>query len=472
LPRRLALRLQAALEGPLAGGRFSGFCVALSGGVDSVALLLALQQLRRRSARWRRFTLRAVHINHQLRPAARSWEQHCRRLCAALEVPLVVRRVRVPQGPGRSLEAEARQVRYAALTRAMPKGELLLTAHHLDDQLETFLLQLLRGAGVAGLAAMGECTRLGERTGRDQRTGLGERWLLRPLLSEPRSELEAFARASAVAWVDDDSNVDQRFDRNYLRQRVLPLLRERWPAVATVVARSAANLADAQDVLREQALADLARLAPRGPLELAALAELSVTRQRNALREWLRAAGLPLPDRVHLERIRCELPAARADAQPLVRWGTAEVRRFRGKLYALAQPPVPVPEGEWRWQRARPYALGPNRGVLRLRSDRNGQVDARRLPAVLTVTGRAAGESLRPSRGEPRRSLKELLRAAAVLPWERNHWPLLRAGGATGPIVAVVDLAIDAAYRAEAGGTPPRDRLSLVWESAPVIRVE
>ena len=460
MPRRLALRLQAALEGPLAGGRFSGFCVALSGGVDSVALLLALQQLRRRSARWRRFTLRAVHINHQLRPAARSWEQHCRRLCAALEVPLVVRRVRVPQGPGRSLEAEARQVRYAALTRAMPKGELLLTAHHLDDQLETFLLQLLRGAGVAGLAAMGECT------------WLGERWLLRPLLSEPRSELEAFARASAVAWVDDDSNVDQRFDRNYLRQRVLPLLRERWPAVATVVARSAANLADAQNVLREQALADLARLAPRGPLELAALAELSVTRQRNALREWLRAAGLPLPDRVHLERIRCELPAARADAQPLVRWGTAEVRRFRGKLYALAQPPVPVPEGEWRWQRARPYALGPNRGVLRLRSDRNGQVDARRLPAVLTVTGRAAGESLRPSRGEPRRSLKELLRAAAVLPWERNHWPLLRAGGATGPIVAVVDLAIDAAYRAEAGGTPPRDRLSLVWESAPVIRVE
>ena len=434
--------------------------MALSGGVDSVALLLALQQLRRRSARWRRFTLRAVHVNHQLRPAARSWEQHCRRLCAALEVPLVVRRVRVPQGPGRSLEAEARQVRYAALTRAMPKGELLLTAHHLDDQLETFLLQLLRGAGVAGLAAMGECTRLGER------------WLLRPLLSEPRSELETFARASAVAWVDDDSNVDERFDRNYLRQRVLPLLRERWPAVATVVARSAANLADAQDVLREQALVDLARLAPRGPLELAALTDLSVTRQRNALREWLRAAGLPLPDRVHLERIRCELPAARADAQPLVRWGTAEVRRFRGRLYALAQPPVPVPEGEWRWQRARPYALGPNRGVLRLRSDRNGQVDARRLPAVLTVTGRAAGESLRPSRGEPRRSLKELLRAAAVLPWERNHWPLLRAGGATGPIVAVVDLAIDAAYRAEAGRTPPRDRLSLVWESAPAIRVE
>ena len=170
--------------------------MALSGGVDSVALLLALQQLRRRSARWRRFTLRAVHVNHQLRPAARSWEQHCRRLCAALDVPLVVRRVRVPQGPGRSLEAEARQVRYAALTRAMPTSELLLTAHHLDDQLETFLLQLLRGAGVAGLAAMGECTRLGER------------WLLRPLLSEPRSELETFARASAVAWVDDEGLID------------------------------------------------------------------------------------------------------------------------------------------------------------------------------------------------------------------------------------------------------------------------
>jgi len=454
--------LQAALEGPLETLSVRGFCVALSGGADSVALLRALQQLRRRSTRWRRFTLRAVHINHQLRPAARSWEQHCRRLCAALEVPLLVRRVRVPQEPGRSLEAQARQVRYAALMRALSPGELLLTAHHQDDQLETFLLQLLRGAGVAGLAAMGEYTRLGRPTQGSTGQRLGDRWLLRPLLAEPRSELEAYARASGVSWVDDDSNVDERFDRNYLRHRVLPLLRERWPAVASVVARSAAHLGEAQALLREQAQADLERLAPEGPLELAALRALSVARQRNALREWLRAAGLPLPDRVHLERIRCELPAARADAQPFVRWGSAEVRRFRGCLYALAQPPAAVREGEWRWQRGRPYVLGEGRGVLRLRRDPAGELDARRLPAVLSISGRAAGE--------PRRSMKELFRVAAVLPWERRHWPLLRAGDASGPIVAVVELAIDAAYRAETGRTPARDRLRLIWESAPRLR--
>lgn len=423
-----------------------------------MALLQALHELRRLSARWRRFSVRAVHVNHQLRPAARSWEQHCRGLCAALDISLRVRRVQVPQGQGRSLEAEARRVRYAALTQAMPQSELLLTAHHLDDQLETFLLQLLRGAGVAGLAAMGECTRLGDR------------WLLRPLLDEPRSELEAYARARDLVWVEDDSNVDERFDRNYLRQRVLPLLRERWPAAAAVVARSAAHLGEAQALLREQARGDLVRLAPQGPLELAALAEFSVARQRNILREWLRAAGLPVPDRVHLERIRCELPAARADAQPFVRWGSTEVRRFRGFLYARSASAAAVPEGEWHWQRARPYLLGPNRGVLRLRRDRNGELDARRLPAVLTVTGRAAGEWLRPASGEPRRSVKELLRAAAVLPWERSHWPILRAGGASGPIVAAVDLAIDGSYRAVEGRTPARDRLHLVWEAAPLMR--
>lgn len=458
LPHRLAERLQTALGGSLEAEPIRGFCVALSGGADSVALLLALQQLRRRSARWRRFTLRAVHVNHQLRPAARVWEQHCRRLCAALNVPLIVRRVRVPQGPGHSLEAEARTVRYAALSRALSRGELLLTAHHQDDQLETFLLQLLRGAGVAGLAAMGESTRQGGH------------WLLRPLLGEPRSALESYAKANDMAWVDDDSNIDERFDRNYLRHRVVPLLRERWPAVAMVVARSAAHLGEAQQLLREQAQTDLERLAPHGPLELAALAALSVSRQRNALREWVRVAGLPLPDRVHLERIRVELPAARADAQPLVRWGMAEVRRFRGCLYALARPVPEVREGEWRWQRTRAFSLGADRGVLRLRRDPHGELDARRLPAVLTVTGRAAGESLRPSDGEPRRPVKELFRAAAVLPWERRHWPLLRAGDAAGPLVAVVDLAIDAAYRAEAGRTPSRDRLRLVWESAPVMR--
>ncbi|MBU3671335.1 MAG: tRNA lysidine(34) synthetase TilS [Sinobacteraceae bacterium] len=463
------MRLQAALEGPLETVSVRGLCIALSGGADSVALLRALQQLRRRSARWRRLTIRAVHINHQLRPAARSWEQQCRRLCTALEVPLIVRRVRVPQGPGRSLEAEARRVRYAALTHALLPGELLLTAHHQDDQLETFLLQLLRGAGVAGLAAMGECTRLGER------------WLLRPLLAEPRSELETYARASGVSWVDDDSNVDERFDRNYLRHRVLPALRERWPAVATVVARSAAHLGEAQQLLREQAQADLERVAPQGPVELSALRSLSVIRQRNALREWLREADLPLPDRVHLERIRCELPAARADAQPFVRWGSVEVRRFRGALYALGQPPEDVREGEWHWQRGRPYVLGETRGVLRLRRDPEGELDARRLPAVLSVTPRAEGESLRPYSGEPdlgepgrsvgpRLSVKELFRVAAVLPWERRHWPLLRAGDASGPIVAVVNLAIDAAYRAKPGRTAAKDRLRLVWESAPLMR--
>lgn len=480
----LLARLERELERVVTDHPPSSWCVALSGGADSVALLAALVQLRAAHAHWRAVPLRAVHVHHGLRPAAGAWARSCRALCEALDVPLTVRRVKVLPQRGSSLEAEARAVRYAALGKGLRRNEWLLTAHHEDDQLETLLLQLMRGAGVAGLAAM---PRVGT---------FGPGLLVRPLLGESRSTLESWLRKQDLCWVEDDSNADERFDRNYLRHRVLPLLRTRWPAAATVAARSAAHLGEARELLEAVAAADLLEIAgateqrepqnrqtrdlksdtPPRRIDLARLAALSPARQRNVLRYWLTCCGLPVPDSVHLERIRSELPKARVDAQPRVGWPGGEVRRFRGHLYAFAAGELPTgdrgqPERQarlsWRWRRQRRLDLGAGRGVLRLVQDRHGEIDAARLPTVLWVGSRAGGEKLQLAQGGPRRDLKELLRVAEVPPWQRQHLPVIYTSdkATASAVVAVAALYVAAPYRAIVGTTPAASRFRLVWEA-------
>lgn len=440
--------------------------MALSGGADSVALLVALSELRR-SSRGRRVPLRAVHVHHGLRPEADAWASHCSALCRGLRVPLSVRRVAVPRTRGSSLEAEARRVRYDALLKGLRRKEWLLTAHHEDDQLETLLLQLMRGAGVAGLAAMP----------RDTVFGAGR--LVRPVLNESRAALESFARRRGFLWVEDDSNVDERFDRNFLRRRVSPVLRERWPAASRVASRSASHLGEARALLEALAVEDLARVSVEGGLvDLARLAKLDAARQRNMLRHWLQARGLAMPDAVHLERIRVELAAARPDATPFVCWTGGEVRRFRGRLYAIrkparreASPRVKSPQDRraWWWKTARRFELGEGRGELRLVADPHGSLNAGSLPAVLWVGVREGGERLALEVGGPRHSLKELLRVATLPPWEREVLPILFDGEThAAAVVAVADLLVAAAFRATGrptvGSRRAKGRLRLVWE--------
>jgi tRNA(Ile)-lysidine synthase len=375
-----------------------------------------------------------------------------------------------------SLEAEARRVRYEALAKGLRRNEWLLTAHHEDDQLETLLLQLMRGAGVAGLAAM------------PRDTALGSGRLVRPLLHESRAELERFVRARGWTWVEDDSNVDERFDRNFLRRRVVPVLRERWPAASRVASRSASHLGEARALLEALAAQDLATVSVEGGLvELAKLAKLDAARQRNVLRHWLQTRGLAMPDAVHLERIRVELAAARQDASPSVRWSGGEVRRFRGRLYAMPEPAMreaamrkaaskastrPKRSRDrraWRWRAARRFDLGEGRGVLRLVADPHGALSAEALPATLWVGVREGGEKLAPEAGGPRRALKELLRVATLPPWEREALPIL-FDGKTGnaAVVAVGDLLVAAAFRATGRASVDskgaKGRLRLVWE--------
>lgn len=282
-------------------------CVALSGGLDSTALLAALAVKRPASLQ-----LRALHVDHGLRSASKQWAAHCRKLARDLHVPFKVLTTKVARPHGASLEAAARDARYRLLAAELHPGEILLTAHHSDDQLETVLLQLLRGSGLPGISAMPALAPFAQ----------GQ--LARPLLSRSRAELETWVREQRLAWVEDDTNVDETFDRNYLRLRVLPLIRNRWPGSATAVARSARHAAEAQALLDTLARADIERASYGESLSIKSLRALPPDRLRNALRFWITRAGYLAPDTKRLEEISGPLLDARPDANPFVEWGEGQ----------------------------------------------------------------------------------------------------------------------------------------------------
>jgi len=424
-------------------------CVAVSGGLDSTALLAALAE-----ARSAGFRLRALHINHGLHPRSTVWSAHCRKLARRLGIPLRVLAVQVVRERGASLEEAARVARYRCFVEQLRGGEALLTAHTQDDQLETVLLQLFRGSGLPGLAAMPAVATLGSGT------------LARPLLGCSRLQLEAWVRARELTWVEDDTNLDERFDRNYLRRSVLPAVRQRWPGAAAAVARSARHAAEAQRLLATLARADLERASDGAALSVKALRSLAPDRRRNVLRLWITSAGRTPPDARRLEEIAGPLIDARADAHPHVEWETAIARRVavmrHADLLSLAERELvlnsgaPAAELVWEWQQSCRCPL-PDGGALELTPDRHGAIDLDALPPRLAVTWRRGGERLRVRRGGPRRALKSLLQEAHVPLAERARLPLILADGA---LIAAADLWIDEAVRAPAEA---RHRGRLVW---------
>ncbi len=305
------MRTLAGTEGPLS------CVVAWSGGVDSTVLLHLL--LRARRLRGARLTVRALHVDHGLQAAAAGFSRFCRATARRWRVPLRVVRAEVRPARGDSLEQAARVARRRAFAANLAPGELLLTAQHADDQLETVLLALLRGAGPAGLAGMPAVMALG--AGR----------LLRPLLDARRDEISAYARAQQLAWVNDPTNEHTRFDRNYLRAHVLPPLRTRWPMLARTVARSARHCATAVQMQATAAARDLALAADGADLQIPVLRRWSAARRAAVLRAWIQAAGARAPNERHMHQIDAML-AARVDAHPLLRLPDLTLRREGGRL--------------------------------------------------------------------------------------------------------------------------------------------
>lgn len=268
------------------------FAVALSGGADSTALLLACAQ------RWPG-QVRAVHIHHGLQAAADGFEAHCRALCLQLGVPLAVRRVQAHHAPGQSPEDAARQARYAALAEALrtewPEVQDMALAQHADDQVETLLIALSRGAGLPGLASM---------PAHWQRLGL--RWH-RPWLAVPGAALRQYLQGRGQDWVEDPSNTDERFTRNRIRAHVLPALAQAFPAFRETFARSAAHAAQAQVALNELAAQDLTLIGE--PPHMAALQSLSRARQALVLRHWLRSQHATTPSTAQMQELLDQVAA-------------------------------------------------------------------------------------------------------------------------------------------------------------------
>jgi len=411
-------RLHAAVEQSAAP-----MALAFSGGLDSTVLLHVLANMPTARSRG----LRALHVDHGLHAGSAEWERHCASVCEDLQLPY--RGMRVDVDRRGSLEAAARESRYAALAGALLPGEWLLTAQHRDDQVETVLLRLLRGAGSAGLAGM-----------REARLLAGHQ-LWRPLLDVPRAELEDYARAHRLDWLDDPSNRDQRHRRNLLRHAVLPLLREHWPQVDSALAASAHRLAEDADLVAQmalQALADCRGLDPAS-LRIPPLRQLPDALMRHVLRQWTASLGCaPVPASV-LERVRDELMDAAGDASPRLAWQHAELRRYRDMLVCRLDP-RPVEAG-WSldWDGSGPLRLPSPFGELRL------------LPAgsplpAMRVRPRAGGERIALA-GRPRQSLQHALQALGIPPWERERLPLL-FDAADGELLAAGDLLLSARWQA------------------------
>ncbi len=394
--------------------------VAFSGGLDSTVLLHQLVQ-------WRALhpdvALRAIHIHHGLSPHADSWVQHCESVCAQWQVSLVVERVHL-EDDGLGIEAQARRARYQAFAQTLLPGEVLMTAQHLDDQCETFLLALKRGSGPAGLSAMGESSPFAGTQ------------LIRPLLAQTREALEAWARQHELCWIEDESNQDDTYDRNFLRLRVTPLLQQRWPHFAQAVARSAALCAEQESLLDELLASDLADcITSRGTLLLTPLMMMSGVRRAALLRRWLAGLNAPMPSRDGLERIWQEVALAREDASPCLRLGEFTVRRFQQRLYWVKYLPGQT-DSVQRWPDWRqPLRLADGLGELTLQP--GGRLRPPSADEPVTVRFRASGHLHIVGRHGGRK-LKKLWQELGVAPWRRDTTPLLFYGET--PIAAADDL--------------------------------
>lgn len=410
-------RLLEALAtfGSVRGGRY---CVAFSGGLDSTVLLCALARLAGQQPGLGH--LRAVHVHHGLHPRAGDWADACRTRCAALGVPLDVLEIDARPARGESPEARARELRYAALRDALQPGEALLTAHHADDQLETVLIQLLRGAGVAGLAAMAPAVPF----------GAGQH--LRPLLRFSRADLSRWAETEGLGtWIEDPANANRRYPRNHLRHEIVPVLRAHWPSAANTVARAARHCAEAAGMLDELAEQDAAVCAVGPTLELAALMRLSPARRRNLIRWQLRRLGLALPDERRLGTLLGQMETAAHDTGPRVEWADVVAWRHDGRLWLIGGPLPPALQAPLAWPEPRqPLVLGAGLGRLVLESSTTGGLRAEATgSAPWRVTGRRGGERLRISGRAGSRPLKKLLNEARVPPWVRARMPLVEIGG-------------------------------------------
>lgn len=410
--------------------------VAYSGGCDSHALLHSLVELRSDLSA----EIKAIHINHGLSPLANEWEEHCRVTCEKLAVTYIAIKVDASTNKT-SPEEAARRARYAEWKKLLKKDEVILLAHHQDDQAETLLLQLLRGSGVKGLAAM------------PVQQHFSQGLLCRPLLGFLREEIVTYAVEQNLSWIDDPSNFDTNFDRNFLRHDVVPLLETRWPSLKKTLSRTATHSAEADHLLTELAEQDWQRLKNDNQVQISLLLELDVKRQRNVLRYWLATiCKLTLPDTIHLQRILDEVLTATEDAIPEVIWRGGEVRRYQGRLYAQEKLIEIDRASVIVWpELARPLALGEGIILSAYTSMDKGLSQTKLENTEVSVRFRQGGETCRPAGRGHTHQLKKLFQEWQIPPWKRGSIPLIYVNGELAAVVGYCHSEVYAASKGEAG---------------------
>lgn len=422
-------------------------CVALSGGRDSIVLLHAMHRLVA-SGRLP-LELSAVHVNHGISTHANAWAMFCDALCVRLDVPLTIARVEVPRDSGEGLEAAARRMRHAVFSAC--NADAVALAHHRDDQAETVLLNLLRGAGVAGAAGM-----RAERAQGDLMSAGPT--LVRPLLDVPRATIETYAAEHVLDWIDDESNTDTHHRRNFLRREVLPKLEEKFPGAQKALARAAGHFAESAALLDELAAIDRQAVSAwSGRIALAGFNMLSPARARNLLRaEWV-AAGFRAPDARWVEEARRQLAANVSQSETCLSTRDGALHVYRGELFVLAPGVLPPTEPVvWRGEPAIVWAGGSVRFELAI-----GEGVRRDLcvAGALCLKARQGGERLQIHPRRPQRSLRKLCQDAAIPPWEREQLPLLWQGE---NLLWVGGLGVDAAFACGEG----EEGMRVVWEPA------
>jgi tRNA(Ile)-lysidine synthase len=399
--------------------------VAYSGGIDSHVLLHLLATSERTKLR----PIQAIHIDHGLNPDSAKWTQHCLSVAVELGVELTTVKVNVASIDKLGLEAAARAARYSAFEQHLSRNDVLLTAQHQQDQAETLLLQLFRGAGPKGLASMASQFQLGETA------------VIRPLLDIKQSDILAYAEQHNLKWIEDPSNVETRWNRNYIRHNVLPEIAKRWPSAAKTISRSAENCAEASELLIELAQHDLTSIGANHAsdyLFIPKLLALSPARCRNVIRYFIELKELGLPSSAVLQRIIDEVCLAKHDSVPVMAYADVEIRRFQDKLYFMS--PLPDHDATRIIECTSTADLKINDHSHLIWQQQTGQgLKEEIILSALTVRFRQGGEKIQLPNQSHHKSLKHLFQEWDIPPWQRDRIPLLFSDDR---LIAVVGYAV------------------------------
>ena len=412
--------------------------LGLSGGVDSVVLLSILTSLSLKL----KFSLTAFHVNHGISPNANKWEKFCLNLCSTHSIPISIAKLKVSRLSGTSLEANARDARYQKFKNL--RADYVILAQHLDDQAETILLQILRGAGVKGLGAMPVVRNQISEFG-DQAFDSGPQ-ILRPLLEVSRNEIEDYARKYKLSWITDESNNNVSFDRNFLRHKIFPLLEKKFPSYRTTFLRTSRHMAEASYLLDDLAKFDREKCSVSNQLQIEKLQELSFSRAKNLLRYDLAQRGVILPSTVKLEDMLRQLLSSRSDTKLHITFGDTEIRSFKGNIYVRRISTFPNKEWKFIWKGEKKLAITEKGDSVRFIREKGKGINLQKLKeGPVIIRFRLGGERMRPDCNRPRRSLKNLFQEASFPQWERESLPLLFSGE---HLVWVPGIGVDCAFQA------------------------